>query len=243
MNPTTDESEPIAFSGELVSYEPPQPTTLFGTSEPQEVLARATEVADALKGVLVDRKLTTLIQGKEHVNIEGWQLLGSMLGVTAVCITTEPVDGGWKATVQARTFDGRVVGQADGICTKHEKKGPWKHADDYAILSMAQTRGSAKALKGPLGFVVSLAGYQTTPAEEMPESPVNATMTQTEVQLDPLDFGDDPILAEELAVAFRSLNYKRAKVRTLLAGATTDDERRQLLEQQLQLIIALQQKD
>jgi hypothetical protein len=32
---------------------------------------------------------------------------------------------------------------------------------------MAQTRATSKALKGPLGFVISLAGYQTTPAEEM----------------------------------------------------------------------------
>ncbi len=32
---------------------------------------------------------------------------------------------------------------------------------------MAQTRGQSRALRQPLGFVVSLAGYATTPAEEV----------------------------------------------------------------------------
>ena len=44
-----------------------------------------------------------------------------------------------------------------------------RHSADYARWrwGMAQTRATSKALKGPLGFVISLAGYQTTPAEEM----------------------------------------------------------------------------
>ena len=108
-----------------------------------------------------------MIQGKPHVRVEGWQLVGAMLGVTAVCVETVEVEGGWKATVEARTADGRVIGSASALCTKNEKRGPWKSADDYARLSMAQTRATSKALKGPLGFVISLAGYQTTPAEEM----------------------------------------------------------------------------
>ncbi|HET7408215.1 MAG TPA: hypothetical protein VFJ21_13910 [Mycobacteriales bacterium] len=142
-------------------------TTLFRTDDPVEVVERASRIADALKDVLDKKGLVERIQGKGHVKVEGWQLLGSMLGVTAVCVDTEPIDGGFKATVEARTIDGRVVGRADALCTKHEKRGPWKSSDDYARLSMAQTRATSKALKGPLGFVVSLGGYQTTPAEEM----------------------------------------------------------------------------
>lgn len=151
---------------ELAHVEQP-PTTLFRTDDPVEVVQRATAVANALKDLLDKQGLTQSIQGKPHVRVEGWQALGAMLGVTAVCVATEVVDGGWKATVEARTLDGRVLGCADALCTKHEKRGPWKSADDYARLSMAQTRATSKALKGPLGFVVSLAGYATTPAEEM----------------------------------------------------------------------------
>ena len=147
--------------------EPHAPQGLFRTDDPVEVVEKAARVADALKDVIVRKGLFTMIQGKAHIGVEGWQLVGAMLGVTAVCVGTEPVDGGYKATVEARTADGRVIGSADALCTKHEKRGPWKTADDYSRLSMAQTRATSKALKGPLGFVVSLAGYQTTPREEM----------------------------------------------------------------------------
>ncbi len=143
------------------------PAALFATDDPVEVVEKATRVADALKAVIVAKGLFTLIQGKAHIGVEAWTLCGAMLGVTAICTNTEAVDGGYKATVEARNADGRVIGRADALCTKHEKRGPWKNADDYARLSMAQTRATSKALKGPLGFIVSLAGYQTTPSEEM----------------------------------------------------------------------------
>ena len=160
--------EPIESTAtEIVEYEHAAPVALFGTTDPLEIVAKATSVADALKDVIDKKHLSVSIQGKEHVTVDGWQLLGSMLGVTAVCVSTERVENGFKATVEARTADGRVVGRADALCTKDEKRGPWKSADDYARLSMAQTRATSKALKGPLGFVVSLAGYAATPAEEM----------------------------------------------------------------------------
>jgi hypothetical protein len=37
---------------------------------------------------------------------------------------------------------------------------------------MAQTRATSKALRQPLGFVMTLAGYAATPAEEMPREEV-----------------------------------------------------------------------
>lgn len=164
---TTDITDAEVVTGtEIVPHEAPPPA-LFGTDDPVEVVEKATKVATALANVIQAQRLYTTVQGKNHVHVEGWQLLGSMLGVTAVCTETVPVDGGFKATVEARTVDGRVVGRADALCTKHERRGPWKNADDYARLSMAQTRATSKALKGPLGFVISLAGYATTPAEEM----------------------------------------------------------------------------
>ena len=44
----------------------------------------------------------------------------------------------------------------------------WSGRDDYALRSMAQTRAVSKALRLPLGFIVALAGYEATPADEMP---------------------------------------------------------------------------
>lgn len=140
-------------------------STLFRTDNPVEVLERATQTADALASVLKSRNLTTKIQGKDHVNVEGWQTLGSMLGVTPVCVWTRPLDNGWEARVEAWTLDGRVVGAAEAMCTRSERM--WSKRDDYALRSMAQTRATSKALASPLRFVITLAGYEGTPAEEM----------------------------------------------------------------------------
>lgn len=205
-------AEEIGTDLEVVHAQPP--AALFGTTEPTEIVESATKVANALADVIRSKGLSQRIQGKDHVLVEGWQLLGVMLGVTAVCVETVPVDGGYKATVEARAADGRVVGRADALCTKHEKRGPWKNADDYARLSMAQTRATSKALKGPLGFVVSLAGYSATPAEEMtfaePEAEARA-LTHADVLKAAGDLGYTPLQVDHVIGAEETL----APARTL----------------------------
>lgn len=143
----------------------PAPGTLFRTDDPVEIIARATDVAKALSEVLRAQNLTNRIQDKDYVRVEGWTLCGTMLGVFPVVEWTRPVEGGWEARVEAKTRDGAVVGAAEAECLRSEKR--WKTADDYAVRSMAQTRAVSKALRAPLGFIVSLAGYEATPAEEM----------------------------------------------------------------------------
>jgi hypothetical protein len=146
--------------------------TLFRTDDPVEVIERATKAADALKKVIAQRGMVQNIQGREHVLVAGWQTLGSMLGVVPVVAWTRPLEdnNGWEARVEARTLDGRTVGAAEAMCTKDERT--WKKRDDYALRSMAQTRATSKALRGPLGFIITLAGYSDTPAEEMPSDPI-----------------------------------------------------------------------
>lgn len=158
------EAEAVEVGTELEPVEDAT-VTLFRTNDPVQVLTEATRTADALADVLKSRNLTTNIQGKDHVQIEGWQTLGAMLGVTPVCVWTRSLGNGWEARVEARTLDGRVVGSAEAMCTRDEKM--WRNRDDYALRSMAQTRASSKALASPLRFVVTLAGYEGTPAEEM----------------------------------------------------------------------------
>lgn len=143
-----------------------QSPTLFGTTNPAEVIERATEAAQPLAAVVRKQKLTTTISGREHVRVEGWTLLGSMLGVFPVTVWTRKMEDGWEARVEARTRDGSIVGAAEAECLRSESL--WKSRDDYALRSMAQTRATSKALRQPLGFVMQLAGFEATPAEEMP---------------------------------------------------------------------------
>ena len=144
--------------------EVPPTANLFHSNNPAEVLKRARETAEAFKPVVTAQSVT--IQGKQHVQVEGWMTLGAMLGVTAVCAWTRKLDNGWEARVEARTLDGRVIGAAEAECLRDE--GRWKTADDYAVRSMAQTRATSKALASVLRFVATLAGAEGTPAEEMP---------------------------------------------------------------------------
>lgn len=191
-------------STELVPIAPAiSPATLFGTDSPDGVIAAASLAARSLAKVVKGQNLTSKIQGKDYVRVEGWTLLGSMLGVFPVVtemhkLTTD--GGGWEAFVEARTRDGSVVGGAWAQCTRSEKS--WASRDDYALRSMAQTRATSKALRMPLGFVMSLAGFEATPAEEIPADsgqfspPVGAAkatkkqVTDLTAELDRLATGD-----------------------------------------------------
>jgi hypothetical protein len=192
---------------ELVPAEPQQSVTLFRTDDPVEVVEKASRVADALKDVLTRQGLTKRIGSKDHVLVEGWTTLGSMLGVVPVCVWTRKVDDGWEARVEARTLDGRTVGAAEAECLKTENT--WKSRDDYALRSMAQTRATSKALRGPLGFIVTLAGFVATPAEEMPADGSGGRPPTT------LDRVSDKQI-KALAGKFRRRQMSRGEVRAFL---------------------------
>jgi hypothetical protein len=163
----TDVIEQAETSSALVPAAPPQPPiTLFRTEDPYEVVTKVTETAHALGAVIRKQKLDVSIQGRRYVKVEGWTLLGSMLGVFPVCSWTRKLENGWEARVEARTLAGAVVGAAEAECLRSERS--WAQRDDFALRSMAQTRATSKAMRQPLGFVVALAGYESTPAEEMP---------------------------------------------------------------------------
>jgi len=142
--------------------------TLFGTADPVAVIARAVEMAKPLADLIGKQKLFVEIKGRRHVRIEGWTLLGSMLGVFPVTVWTRRTEKGWEARVEARTRAGEVVGAAEAECSRDEST--WSDRDDYALRSMSQTRASSKALRMPLGFVMQLGGFDPTPAEEMPRT-------------------------------------------------------------------------
>lgn len=160
------------------------PASLFRTDDPVEVIEKATAVANALKGVVVSRGLIKNIKGRDHPLVEAWQTLGSMLGVFPVkewvraipwpnpipdSLKAQHAKGlafGYEASFVAQRADGAVVGGGEAACERTEST--WKDRDDYALRSMAQTRATSKCLKAPLGFVMVLAGYESTPAEEMP---------------------------------------------------------------------------
>lgn len=165
---TTEPIDGEVVSRDLVPVE--APVTLYGTNEPEQIIERATKQANVLAKVIRDQRLFTDIRGRKHVRVEGWTTCGALVGVFAVLVWTHEVDDGWEARVEARTMAGAVVGAAEAQCLRTESM--WAGRDDYALRSMAQTRATSKALRQPLGWIVTLAGFDPTPEEEMPRDEV-----------------------------------------------------------------------
>src|SRR4030095_5568351 len=91
---------------------PATPVTLFAAGNPRAIVAQATELAAALKDVVTSRKLYLRIGTRDHIYVEGWTLLGSMLGVFPVCAWSRPLAdaAGWEARGEARTDSGALGG-------------------------------------------------------------------------------------------------------------------------------------
>lgn len=145
---------------------PPPPAPLIdGVSTPEELVKKATAMADVLAKIVEGKRLYLQIGNKKHIYVEGWTTLGAMVSVFAHIEWTRPIDDGWEARCVVRTMAGVEVGAAEAQCSNDEKN--WRGRDAFAIRSMAQTRATSKALRMPLGWIVQLGGYAPTPAEEI----------------------------------------------------------------------------
>jgi hypothetical protein len=132
---------------------------------------------------------------RKHIVVEAWQTLAAMHQVYPLIEWTRPTDdfvprivvtdwftdargkkrkevtieqigqGGWAARCVVTNRDGNPIGGAEAECRYEEER--WRDRDSYSLRSMAQTRAISKALRGTLAYIVTLAGYNTTPAEEM----------------------------------------------------------------------------
>ncbi len=133
---------------------------------PDEQLAYAAKAANALMGLMSQKKTPVIIQGKQYLEFGDWQVIARFYGASVEIEWTKILpNGGYEARAVVRR-NGEIISSAEGMCTRDEKR--WAKADEYAVRSMAQTRTSAKALRNAFGWVAELAGYSATPAEEMP---------------------------------------------------------------------------
>jgi len=143
--------------------------TLLGVTNPEQGLAATERFAQALKAKIAAGGLSHRIGNQDYLGIEALQMASTALGVVGVVVGTRQLEKGWEATAEARTLDGRVVGRGVSVCSRDEPR--WARKADFELLGMAQTRSLSRALRGPVGSVVSLASYAVTPAEEAPTEP------------------------------------------------------------------------
>lgn len=159
-------------------------TSLTLREVPTETLAAAQRAAAALQDVITRKNKPVMFKGEQYLEFEDWQTVGRFYGVTAKAVSVDPVElgnaRGFKAVAIAIAADGREISRAEAYCVTDEPT--WKDKPLFQLASMAQTRACAKALRNVLAWVVVLAGYRGTPAEELPREeaprstrPVNPT--------------------------------------------------------------------
>jgi len=141
------------------------------------MLQLATELSQLIK----EKKLSSNIQGKEFVNVEGWQFCGASLGLMPIITSTQDLSNEtsikYMATCEVRNITtGTVVATGIALCSNAEKTK--RYFDEYAILSMAQTRAIGKAYRNLLAWLMKAAGFEATPAEEMDFAPKEETPTK-----------------------------------------------------------------
>lgn len=129
----------------------------------------ATRVADALKSVLESQNLIQTISGHNYVTVSGWSTLGTMIGIRVDIVSVDPFPTkarfGYKAKVELIDGRGNKVGEGEAIATSSGRQ-----KEEHAVYSMSITRAVGKAFRLSLAWIMELAGYSSTPYEEMPES-------------------------------------------------------------------------
>ncbi|SJM94667.1 hypothetical protein [Crenothrix polyspora] len=185
---------------------------------PGALVAGASELAGELAAVIDKQHLSTLIKGRKHVNVEGWTTLGVMLGCIAREVSTTETDGIYTATVElVRMSDGACISRASAECGSPDEldkygKPIWSARPRYARRSMAQTRATGKACRLAFSWIMSLAGYEVTPAKEM------TPIVEAERELPP----STKITASQhklLEAQIRDYRLDRERVKTWIAKA------------------------
>ena len=156
--------------------------------DPKAVLAEAKLAAQSLMTVVSQKTKPVIMNGEQYLEFEDWQTVARFYGVTAKVVRTAFIDlggvKGYEATAEAiRISDGMAISSADAMCLNDEDKWSTRSKYEYVngerekvgevpvplfqLRSMAQTRACAKSLRNVLAWVVVLAGFKPTPAEEM----------------------------------------------------------------------------
>ena len=158
----------------IINADSPSVPALALQQAPTIVLEEAARAAKALQQIIESKPKKVVLNGKTYLQFEDWQTLGRFYGVTAVGKEATYVEfgegrnlaRGFEATAEALLVStNQVISSASAMCLDDETN--WSGKPLFQLKSMAQTRACAKALRNVLAWVVVMAGYAPTPAEEV----------------------------------------------------------------------------
>ena len=128
---------------------------------------------------LVVKGLNRSNKEAEYVTVEGWEVLGTFLGIVPVTTIISEITNkngvvvGYRARATLyqnpiiendEIVGGTVIARAEA---EADRSGFQK--DKFAIASMAQTRALGKAYRMGLSWIMKMAGFEGTFAEDMPK--------------------------------------------------------------------------
>ena len=152
---------------------PPEAVSLAETRAAREI-EKASDWAAAIDRVIRQQRRFVTIDGRRYILSDAWLMIAALDQAAPVAEDPIPIveDGktvGYRVSVKLVRPDGTVRGRATMTCYLDEhpcrgKKGSDAHR---AAISAATTWAAAKAAKLTYGWVVVLAGYEPTVAEEM----------------------------------------------------------------------------
>jgi hypothetical protein len=177
---------------EVIPYESSPRSDLSVARDPAAIVDEARRAAQVLKDVISKKDKPVKFNGEQYLEFEDWQTVAKFYGVTAKAVETQYVEfgevRGFKAkAVAVAVASGVELSGAESMCLNDEDhwssraEYDWETVDGkrerkkigerpvplFQLMSMAQTRACAKVLRNIFAWVVVLAGYKATPAEEM----------------------------------------------------------------------------
>ena len=158
--------------------------TVVKLENPSEIKTFAKELTQFINDTGLAMIIGSGSEAKKYVLVEGWQFAGAAMGLYPIPTKIEKIEeeGEVKYTTKrgyevknpiykykvyvdiVRIADDKVVGRGVALCSNQEAKK--RTFDEFAILSMAQTRAVGKGFRLTIGWVMKFAGFEGTPAEE-----------------------------------------------------------------------------
>jgi hypothetical protein len=203
MKPMTRIPEPM---------EQPAPST---ADEQKRILADAAVLAEQVARIVRDNGLSMRFGNnpREYVFVEGWLTISRANNeqphATVKEVVRDPETGDELIHARAWLTDGHgtIVSRADGYCGTGESR--WRDKPFYARASMAQTRALAKAMRLRHAWVMVMAGYSPTPAEEMSEDLVDSrSSSSAPAPTRPQELDDEPGVAH---IVVKAISEKTGK--------------------------------
>ena len=154
---------------------------------PAGMVEVASRLATVLRDIVERQHLFAVISGRKYPQVEAWMTIARLDNVVAREPHGQPPvrrdDGSYEAFAEiVRLSDGMVIGASSALCGTPDDM-PWAKRPEPARRSMAQTRATSRAFRQQYSWIMALAGYEPTPAEEMPRDEPQGGRTEADGSL------------------------------------------------------------